>query len=881
MSGVDYTRRQKIRLRVRVEDANLATEERGLRLNAWSSVWRTDPGKSAQASIPLPLDDKNNSHPVDINLVVPAGMGGNDHRWPADATLWFGAHAYAPSEVGPLVGGRAGCGGVRFSDLQDRLSSEKPDPILIKLRMSQPGVPKEEGEGRYRKMNVRILTFASEASRTAVRGWACEKSVGPFDFVKSKMPLHEKLLSEYVNVALFPYTDIAKAQNLFFRPSHSAVEPIHAPLWMDNVVAPGFAFWTQTGVPFYNEAMTSFMMTASSTVLERHDWPKGIPELHVASGTFVNKPAWRAFVDVVNGQFQRTDPNDTNYSDAFTYAVAALMDTCSLLAVSTFYRYDEVYRVDQHWFRQPTVKKAQTESFQDALAMTGGDCEDVGSLIHRVFRWLQLGDPKHASTDKRIYWRAYGGWEDPVLDAMQHIAYWYVSGGGLGSVTAARFKPQPGHVAQLLIRSDEDESLPVGGHMWQEALPVTKMETLLRRMNKSGVGPLRPEYIRDIGRYPGWIKGLPHTVGEGTGSVYPLVLPLIEYMHSEPGRRSAFEKHRNMISALKRVQHKTSVLARIQVERWSDRATPVADARVNYFYRRTTKFSTDDLALHGIPRFDFIWTRKRRRVSEAHQESEGTVARISAQALAFSSGDDCGRVIKTKGRNKTTKQISVGTHDGDTSEGTSEGTSDYTSEDEDVLFFMGKTRDFIDVPGEGDLDSRTPSWGVDMRDKIMTANLAVEGGRMHRSVALVAAPPVTNDEMRSFMSRIAQLAPWQQPRRSPRAMKGVQDLLGDAVASFQANAERLVRQQLERTGPSAETSTRVNIIFRRDQFLIPKMQELALQDIGRLEGDIERVETSVEFLDDSVYNVRLSLWLFDVGVMPEEDVLHPVEPIKT
>lgn len=853
---VDYSRRQNILLRVRVDDANLASDEAGMRLAAWSSVWRTDPGPKAQVRIPLPLDANRSSGEHTLALVVPQEHGSADSPWPADATLWIGARIYAPSEEGPLVGGRAGCAGVHFQDLRERLAlaleDENDDPILLKLRMSQPGVP---GKDRYHKMSVRILGFVNDKVRNAVRAWTCSRTIGQFDYVKAKMPRHDDLLNEYVNVSLFPYTDVAKRQDVFFRPSHHAVEPIHAPMWLDNVAVPGFAFWMQTGVPRYDDAMTEFMKTAAATVLERHDWPHGIPGAVSVPGapgvpsTSLGRPppsratqAANAFVGVVNTQFRHTSSTDTHYNDTFTYAVAALMDTCSLLAVSTFYRFDEMWRVDQHWFREPSVKKAQIESFQDALAMAGGDCEDVGSLTHRVFRWLQLGDPNLA--DHSRYWTTFGGWRDPVLDAMQRIAYWYVSGGTLGSVTAARFHPQPGGVPQLLIRSDEDEHLPVGGHMWQEAIPVVKFETLVRRMNQSGMSrdnTVRPDHP---GRYPGWIKFLPHTIGEGTGSVYPLVLPLTQYMHSDAGRAAAMTKHTNMIGALKRLQHKTSVLGRMQVERWSDRTKSVPDARVNYFYRRATKFSTDDLALRYIPRFDFIWARRHRRETEKQRRQSHRVKKqqsLQQQRQFFD-----------------------------------EDSSDPDADIDGDALVGTRTDEFVNaIPGEGTINGSQPEWGVDMRDRVMTANLAVEGGKIHPEVALVTAPSVTREEMASFQSRIAQLAPWRQPWRTADKERKVTELFAGAIAEFQETAEGIITEQLARTGPPSDTTTRVNVIFRRRQFLMPNMLTTIYQDLGRLDGDVARVETALEFLENDIYSVRVSLWMFDGGVIPEEDVVRP------
>lgn len=44
-------------------------------------------------------------------------------------------------------------------------------------------------------------------------------------------------------------------------------------------------------------------------------------------------------------------------------------------------------------------------------------------------------------------------------------------------------------------------------------------------------------------------------------------------------------------------------------------------------------------------------------------------------------------------------------------------------------------------------------------------------------------------------------------------------------------------------------------------------------DLARLEGDLARVETTFEFLEKWIFNVRVSLWLVDEGFAPEESVL--------
>ena len=768
-------RRRFVRLRVRVEKARIAEVEKGLRLNAWSSAFSEDSGKESEADVPVPFVNNgqgtgdggsgtsDTSNEVVLGVALPPGGGTIANPWAADAVVWIGSSLYAPSEAGPLVGARAGSGAVSLRDLRDRVALSG-EPIVLRMIMSQPGVTKDDSA--YRKMNVRILGIA--VNEAWVREWTCTEETSPFDFAPSQMAMHDEILRDYVRVQLHPYSEEAASQGIGFQPSVDAVAPIHAPLWYSNIPVPGFCFWTQTGVPVYDAAMVGFLETLALTALERHDM------------------SVRDFVETIDRQFRHTD--DT-YDDAFTYAVAAAVDACAIAAVSMYYKYDEVYRGKKHWFQSASVRKRQIESFHDALAQAGGDCEDLGSLIHRVWRWLQLGDPARANRSN--YWQTYGGWQNPVLDRMQRIFYWYVSFGSLGSVTSARFTPQPGGVQALLINSDEDDRLPVGGHMWQEAIPVTKVEALLKRMNPTQIreGTLRPSYTKRFAGmgYPKWIRKLPHTVGEGTGAIYPLVLPLQMYMHTEAGRREARERHARMVRALKLIEDETRVLPRLQIQRYSDRVDPIEDARANYFYRRTTKSSTDDFALNGIPRFDVVWTRTARRTPEKQQQRR------------------------------------------------------------------------ISVPGEP-TPGAMPTWGVNMRDKILAANEGVWGdGKPH--VALTISPSVTQEEMTAFKARLRHVRPWRQPRRSAQHMAQVKESFDRILPNFRLDLDDVLARA-DDTRPKTPT-TKVNCIFRRVEFQSTKLRGDVIQDVEKISGRVARATADTEMIDDEVFNVRLSLWIVD------------------
>ena len=149
-----------------------------------------------------------------------------------------------------------------------------------------------------------------------------------------------------------------------------------------------------------------------------------------------------------------------------------------------------------------------------------------------------------------------------------------------------------------------------------------------------------------------------------------------------------------------------------------------------------------------------------------------------------------------------------------------------------------------------------------MRDKILTANLAHEGGEAHSNVALVLAPPVTNEQMASFKSRMAQLPPWQQPRRSADVRRNLERQFLPLISDFQKKADKIVGTSANVTG-----MTQINCIFRRNEFTDAKYRDAALADVSVLadrsqDGPyVHELNAAFEFIDDNIYNVRVSLFM--------------------
>ena len=770
----------RIPLTIRVENAALSEEERGLRIQAWSSVSRFDAGRLSQADVGNldaarrgpgdPEAGALGTQPLTLLFPTSNGEGTERNPWPADAYVWFGAQIFAPSADGPLVGSRGGAAAISMRDLRDRVVAGGSS-VVLKIVMQQAGL-----KAPLRKMNLRILSVDGPAFET-VRRWVFATKIEQEDFVGSLMQHHDQMLENYVRKLMFPFTDEAVARGLGFRATTRDISALHAPLWDSNVPVPQWAFWMQIGDRIEGDQMRQLaqsLRSAFDIVLARHDWKGGE----------------RDFIALVLSQTRNLDSDA--YDPRYTFACAVLCDVCALFATQLYYRYDEAFEVEEHWFKSSSTRRYDIESFHDALAMHGGDCEDLASLIHRVFRWIQMGDPSRtpSSINSKNFFQTYGGWTDPALDALQRMAYWYVSGGCVGSVTSARVPSGAGgKKPKLIINSDLDESLSIGGHMWNVMLPVTKAEELLKRMNRFTIGPgdLRPDYPGRRG-YPGWIRYLPMLTGEGTGALYPLVMPWKTYMHTDQGRELAELEHTRRLDAVELVQNSTRAMRLLQVQRVSDRVDPEANQRVNFFYRRATAFYTDDMALRGIPHFGCVWTRTAPRVPETTAPS-----RVAG------------------------------------------------------------------IPGEGG-PGTSPTWGVNLRDVILAANGGAYGDGKP-NVALTLNPAVTDGEMASFKSRIRQLKPWAVPVITESARDEVERLVGGHILAFQQDLDDVLGTPEDDGEEEDGTATRINIVFRRDEFTFEKLRRAIIRDARSLAPHIVKATTTLEYPFDDGYSVCLALWI--------------------
>jgi hypothetical protein len=701
--------------RAQLVDVLLADEERIVEIFVWSTTIRRDVEGTYDAVVPFP-DGGGRAASEVFDVALPMRVESTDAR------VWFAIATYAASDDGPLAGGRAGSASLTLIEIQEHVER---GAIELPLVLEVPGT----GRGGVRKATLRIVEFTRETV-VWVRQWEIQRTTNARIEEKDA-----RILNESVMLSMYPFSDDAAAHGEGLAPSRDSVEPLHAPVWAANRLVPTFLYWSEVGDHAPARAMAPFLGEVARAALARHGWTE------------------ERYVAALDAQFASDE-----YIEETTEAAALTMAMCALPSTSLYYRYDELYTVSTGVFGICT-RRLDIESFADPLLLSGDDCEGTGSLVHRVARWVKMGQPEQRGADRGQYWRQYGGWDDPVLDRAQRLLYWYTSMGCLGSVTSAHIGQADGKAPVLIIDSKEDAELPIGGHMWQEAMPVTKFEDMLARTNKTlQRGALRPHYPG--GAYPAWVARLPHTVGEGTGATYPLVLPLEAYAQDKAAARARQQRIADALAVLDGGE----ILPHLAVERYSSRVADVPDARVNTFYRRTTHVYTDDALLQGIPHAEFVWVHLAPRVPE------GTTS--------------------------------------------------------------------IDARG----GEHAWTYGVDMRDKILAPP----------EVGLMAMPALTADEASSFRERARDLRPWRQPRRTPERMEAVKARVTKHLDEFNAALPA-----------QADTGDAVLVVstFRRDEFTIKEIRDMALKDVRALGDKIVSARAVPEMWDDRLYNVRLEMWV--------------------
>lgn len=530
------------------------------RLFFWTSTSRNPDHTTV---VPIKSGEICSEELLDVSIPLISGNLRQDDR------IWVECFVDSPTQEGMYVGARAGCADLLLKEVSDAVRGGKSlifkrDLILKQLR--------EEEEDYAAKGEIE-LTISND-SLPVIKKWKFQES-GAYDYVGDNMKFVDKLIQLNIITGLYPYSDYAESEGLKFEATSKNLESIHLPVWVSNLVTPAWVYWH-----IYSDLVVSelFATNLAQVSLDRHGLTR------------------ERFIKIADDQFSR---NGIGYDEEFTDVVVASLDLSYILATSLFYKSDETYIKDQGYgfFGSKNPVKIGLESLNDPLRMNGDDCEGLGVLNHRTMAIFKTGLEKYRGNDA---WNKTGGWRDPVLQRIQRVLFLYVSGGSLGSVTAARIGGEKAQKAPLFIDSYEDKHSELGAHMWQESIPVPLFEAMVNQVNSNKL------QLRKVNSPP-WAVNLPYCVGEGTGSVYPLLQPLSNYFPKR--KEEKLEYHFNQLDAMNFVYKETKFLRYGQIQRFPKHAENIEDARVSNFYRRSTTFTTDELFKEGYPFTDFVWTQ--------------------------------------------------------------------------------------------------------------------------------------------------------------------------------------------------------------------------------------------------------------------------------
>ncbi len=553
------------------------------RLHWWSSTVRS--ARHGIAVTDIAWQDEQQQVSKRAVVAVPLRAPTAEAPLRADDRVWVQCVVQSPNHEGMYAGARAGAASVLLADVHAAVVRDgrfrATLPLLMEQVTGRGGQPYERGT-----LEVEV----SGDANGGVRAWTFA-APGAYDLTPGNERRVRRLLELHVMVgSMFPYEQQAARLRIAFEAAAPSVEAIHAPWWQANVRVPGYAYWLAYSA---YEPDEPFMENLARVALARH-------------GVSADQ-----FVRVVDGQFARGDDGGA-YDEQFTLqAVVVTMDACAIPSTSLPYKSDETYLPTARTRAGTGTRwrKRVIESFNDALAMRGDDCEGLGALIHRVARTMKLGMPERRGTRS---WDATGGWRDPVLQRMQRVLSLYASTGVLGSVTAARVGGAKQRAQPMIINSPEDRAAQIGGHMWQESVPLVELRELMRRASPSQPATALP----GTARAPRWHRRLPHTVGEGTGAVHPLLRPVGEYFvrgaaatAADNAKRERAEAERTLHVALQRhVTQRSRYLRMGQMQRVQSRLRDVPDARDSEFYRRATTMFTDELQRFGYNVAEMVWT---------------------------------------------------------------------------------------------------------------------------------------------------------------------------------------------------------------------------------------------------------------------------------
>lgn len=498
----------------------------------------------------------------------------------------------APNQDGRPVGSKAGSTFIFLKDILDyqRSNLRTPFETILEFRLQtyQPdNVPFLKG-----RMTIKLENHVN----TLNMGW--KFSGHSYPNVPKMAGAFEQVISNGILRNLFPFDERAREIKGYFPPVDKSVDRVHAPIWVgERGAVPGMYFW----VHYTNHPLDEkFYSNLARIALAR------------------NRMDPDDFMHAIEEQFSS---NEKTISPKFVDALTVIVDMCLIPSTSLPYIGDFTdtgKRGKTKFFDRGKKRRVDIESFHDAKRMRGGDCEDLANLIDRVMTGIYVGMPELAN--KGVSYMEHGSWNDKILRYMQRVSRLYVNMGSLGSVVGAYLGQKEGQKMERppIIHSEQDNNVELGAHMWWEWSPLNRVEAHINATNSSHKFKLFPNEVQ----YP-WEQDLPQFVGEGTGYLSPLQLPISEYFKSnkeEASRRT--EQQVIKINAMKHLGKVSKRLKFGQIQRIQSVIEDVPDMRITTFYREATHCYSNLPLRNGFNFGEFTLTQLSERISESTKKPE-------------------------------------------------------------------------------------------------------------------------------------------------------------------------------------------------------------------------------------------------------------------
>lgn len=568
---------------------NISTEEISPKLYVWSTtspILKSTTYEESQGHF-------DNTIPRKIDLPINIG---NKSVLRQDDALHFECRVLCENQDGKMVGVRAGTAGIYLYPILQALKSSPKNagPFETKADLRLPtftenGVP-------YTKASVQVkIMNTEELLRKNIRF----EDTDEFSYVSSNSEFINNVVFSRAGLRLYPFTEDGKKESNI-SPSDPSMNGLHAPLWINNVYLPVIFYWLYN---LCSETSEEFLKNLANIALDR------------------NKISRETFIKTVEAQFN-IDPDEDSYDPLFSKMCGLTLEACCILPTALRYISDITYTKGV----TGSYTRAMIESFNsDPYLLGGGDCEDLHVILQNVATFMEVGAKENATGDG---YAAHGSWKDPVLKNMQRILHIYCVTGQLGTVTSKflgeneknkTVASTPSYIVDdgtsipkikmpepIIIGSDEDKNVEIGGHMWVEGIPIVKMEDFIEETMEKGT---KFRTYPNEKRYA-WGYRCPWLTGEGTGYMDTQMRVSSDYYFDDPLLDKKIKDDTAMkFAAYTFVSDNTVHISKGYTKRFQSRSVDVPDMRLSRFYRDSTEFATNKFVRAGYRFGQFIWKR--------------------------------------------------------------------------------------------------------------------------------------------------------------------------------------------------------------------------------------------------------------------------------